>query len=151
MNLDLSKVRVKKAREENAFSIAVLTKKFFSYTNYGLQEILSRLKDSSLQYFVAEYEGKTIGFVDIEFFEETGKILGLAVFPEFQGKGVGTKLLKKALEEIRERRKKQAIILTAEDNLLAQKLYERMGFEFKEKLDRKIGGKEVLVFSKKVN
>ncbi|HLM58397.1 MAG TPA: GNAT family N-acetyltransferase [Pyrinomonadaceae bacterium] len=67
-------------------------------------------------------EEKGYGFVD----EETPE-LGMAVLPEYRGRGVGTALLERLLEEARASYK--AVCLNVSEGNPARRLYERAGFE----------------------
>lgn len=67
-------------------------------------------------------EEKGYGFVD----DETPE-LGMAVLPEYRGRGVGTALLERLLEEARASYK--AICLSVSEGNPARRLYERAGFE----------------------
>ncbi|MTI80852.1 MAG: GNAT family N-acetyltransferase [Firmicutes bacterium] len=69
--------------------------------------------------FVKELDGKIVGFISLI----DDYIGGLFVSPEYQGKGIGSELIKKAKSLRRE--------LTVEvykDNIRAQKFYKKSGF-----------------------
>ncbi len=55
-------------------------------------------------------------------------ISGMAVFPEYRGKGLGARMLKIAKQEARKRQCRQVSLLVFEQNEGAIKLYERNGF-----------------------
>lgn len=55
-------------------------------------------------------------------------IMGVAVLPEYRGKGVGTKFLELAAEKAREHGLSQLSLIVFEQNEGARKLYERHGF-----------------------
>jgi [ribosomal protein S18]-alanine N-acetyltransferase len=56
-------------------------------------------------------------------------INNVAVRPEFRGYGVGTTLLKSALDDGKNRGAKLAVLEVRAGNIVAQRLYERCGFE----------------------
>lgn len=167
MFFDVGKLKVMPAGKKHAYAVTVLTRRFFPYVNFSFETVLQRLADERITYVVAEYDGHTVGFADVEFMPEreaernmrvagapesasqstVAKILGLAVLPEFQGQGVGKKLFNKILSMSRKKAVK-AMILVAEDNGRAQKLYAQHGFTRKGLLDRQLGGKSIIVLEK---
>jgi len=94
------------------------------------------LRNKNEQYHIAEEDGQLIGFAASEIIKnphwakhkELGHLYNLYVIPKYQGKGIGTKLLEKALEWLKERKIKDIKILTYAENKKAQKLYKRYGF-----------------------
>lgn len=149
------KIAITKASPRNLYSIAVMTKKFFPYTTFGLQEIQKRMAKNFF-YYVALFNNHTVGFVDFELKENYAQIFGLAVLEEFRGKGIGEALLKKAVIEAKKEAKKKKIrleridLLVLEENDAAKKLYEKLGFLRKGILDKELWGKRILVYSKQL-
>jgi ribosomal protein S18 acetylase RimI-like enzyme len=141
-------VKITKASAKHAYSITVLTREYFSYTNFNLEKIAERLKTRGVHYLVALEDGHCLGYVDFEEKSDGAKILGLAVLPEARGKGIGTKLLKAALAKAKKIGKKKAFMLASEDNLGALSLYEKLGFRKIGKLAEKLWGKEILLLEK---
>lgn len=56
-------------------------------------------------------------------------ICGMAVFPEFRGKGIGTELLKYAERQAQQLGLKKLSLIVFEQNKGAKRLYERHGFQ----------------------
>ena len=79
---------------------------------------------------VAEVDGKVVGYITTWANPETkiGHIPNFAVHPDFQGRGIGRRLLEAALRLLRERGMEMAKIETLEQNLVASKFYPKMGF-----------------------
>ena len=85
---------------------------------------------------VAEYEGQVIGFVEIGAAtypeevesESTGELHFLFVAPDFMGCGIGSRLLARATELLREDGYDQAILWVFSRNLQARRFYERQGW-----------------------
>ncbi len=87
-------------------------------------------------FFVAEIDGKPVGFVAcdtnwVSFYEneEMGEIHEIFVHPEWQGKGVGSALLSKALDYAKRRGRRMAGLWVGVGNVRAKKFYERFGFK----------------------
>lgn len=84
---------------------------------------------------VATSEEKLLGYIfyscssPLILRENRCVIYDLYVVPEFRGKGIGSELLKKALERIRSRGFKQVRIGVLSQNARALNLYEKFGFK----------------------
>jgi ribosomal-protein-alanine N-acetyltransferase len=142
MQLKTEEVEILPATQKNLYSITAMTKSFFPYTGFTFETILKRMDRKNIYYFVAILEGHTVGFVG------NAKILGLAVLKELQGKGIGRKLLKKALDFAREKNCPNVFLFVADDNAIAQKLYGEFGFQKKGVLEKQLGGKTVWIYDK---
>ncbi|MEK6843271.1 MAG: N-acetyltransferase [Candidatus Micrarchaeota archaeon] len=150
MDFVASKLEIRKATRRELYSITVLTRKFFPYTGFNMQMIEKRLRNRKIQYLVALYDKFTVGFVDFKENEKSIKILGLAVLPEFQRKGIGKKLLTAAINFAREKKKEIIYLLLSNENFPASKLYEKLGFTIRGKLERRIWDQEILLLQKKM-
>ena len=80
--------------------------------------------------FVAEEEGKVVGLAKIHFSgeNEVGTIRNNAVDPMFQGRGISTQLVKRAVEELKGRGAKIITVGTLETAEAALRIYEKAGF-----------------------
>ncbi len=144
------------AQKRHLYSVTVMTQRFFPYTGFNYAEILRRMANPLIKYFVAVAGGHTIGFVDFELKPErsSAQILGLGVLEEWRQKGVGKALLEYALNEIRSHTDadgkpiRQVELLVSEANPAALTLYRHLGFRQHGLLDRMLGGQTILVFVK---
>ena len=149
--MDDPDVEIVPATAKNLYSITAMTKAFFPYTRFTFETILQRMESKNISYFAAVKEGHTVGFVDIEVQDDgNAKILGLAVLKELQGKGIGKKLLQKALDFARGKNCPNVFLFVADDNSVAQKLYGEFGFQKHGVLEKKLGGKTVLIYDKRL-
>lgn len=75
-------------------------------------------------------EEKVVGYVCIRVIFDTAHILNLAVLPELRRRGIGSKLLQNALEELKRLRVDIGMVMleVRESNIPAIKLYEKFGF-----------------------
>ncbi|MEM2727040.1 MAG: ribosomal protein S18-alanine N-acetyltransferase [Archaeoglobaceae archaeon] len=83
--------------------------------------------------FVADIGKKIVGYVvtmDID--QLRGKIVALAVRKEFRGSGIGEYLMRRAIERLKEKGKKEIGLEVRVSNQVAQKLYEKLGFKIAE-------------------
>jgi ribosomal protein S18 acetylase RimI-like enzyme len=106
---------------------------FDPFANEGLLRQVVNLNDL----IVAEVNGSFAGFVyffvgDHPWFEpETdkfGHILEVHVKPQYQGKGIATRMLDYAMEDLKKRNVRAVYIDTGANNAEALRLYEKMGF-----------------------
>ncbi|MEK6954771.1 MAG: GNAT family N-acetyltransferase [Candidatus Micrarchaeota archaeon] len=150
MSMDLKELEIRNASRKELYTITVLTRKFFPYTGFNMEMIAKRLKDGSIHYLVALMGGYTAGFIDFKENAKSIKIMGLAVIPEMQRKGIGRRLVEEAIEFAKTKRKEVVYLLVASENSSALKMYEKFGFKSKGKLARQIWGQEVLLLFKQI-
>lgn len=65
-----------------------------------------------------------------------GYIAMLAVNSSYRGQGIATSLVRRAIDEMKERGADEIVLETEESNIPAMKLYERLGFIRSKKLHR---------------
>ncbi len=79
---------------------------------------------------VADIGGRIAGYiVTMDVDEFTGKIISFAVRREFRRRGIGSMLLKAAIDRLRGRGKKRITLEVRVSNIEAQRLYRKFGFE----------------------
>ncbi len=89
-------------------------------------------KDGSMPYYIMREKGtdKFMGFVAIHRLNfMKGKILFLAVKPEFRGRRLAGDFVKFAFKKFKEMGMKKGMLTTRVDNKSAQRAYEREGFK----------------------
>ena len=88
--------------------------------------------DEKIDTWVAEVDGKVVGFVAYELNEETktGEVQLLAVHPELQNRGIGTELNIFALQRFKDAGLKLAVVGTGGDegHAPARRSYEKAGY-----------------------
>lgn len=87
--------------------------------------------NSSKNLFVIEFEGKKAGQARIDIAGE-GAEVSISLLAEFQGKGIAAIALKMAMDKIAEEKGVKIFIAEIhQDNIPSQKLFEKLGFQFK--------------------
>ncbi|MFH0835245.1 MAG: GNAT family N-acetyltransferase [Candidatus Micrarchaeota archaeon] len=141
-------MKIVRASRRNLYSITAMTRHFFPYTGFTFSTIMERMQNKNIMYFAAEENGHTVGFADVEFRGKQAKILGLAVLPEFRGKGIGAALVRKCLAAAKKRGCSRIVMFVAEDNAVAQSLYLKFGFKKSGVLRRKLWDKKILIYGR---
>jgi len=78
---------------------------------------------------VADIGGRVVGYIALVDYGREAKIISFAVKREFRGKGIGTKLLKTAIERCKQRGKERILLEVRVSNTTAQRLYKKNGFK----------------------
>jgi [ribosomal protein S18]-alanine N-acetyltransferase len=107
------------------------------YSDYFYYEIL---KDFPHTFLIAEMDGKVAGYImcRMEYglsmtkrfgLAKKGHIISVAVMQEYRSKGIGTKLIQDAMEEIRKDSGKECYLEVRITNTGAIELYKRLEFK----------------------
>lgn len=84
--------------------------------------------------FVAELDGKIVGAVWVRCIKAFGHIddavpeFAISIYPQYRGKGIGTKLMKRMLEYLKSEGYSYTSLAVQKDNN-AVKMYKQVGFE----------------------
>ncbi|MCR5833952.1 MAG: ribosomal protein S18-alanine N-acetyltransferase [Selenomonadaceae bacterium] len=81
------------------------------------------------EYIVGESHGKIIACAGVGFFEDASEIETIAVMPEYQRQGVGTKLFAELLDTITARHAEMIFLEVRPSNTAAVNFYEKIGFK----------------------
>ena len=79
-------------------------------------------------YLVAEKDGCIVGYLMAERWERDAYISRIAVTPDHQGQGIGTRLVEEALILMRRDGLQGVLLNTQEDNASSRAMYEKLGF-----------------------
>ena len=114
-------------KPEHIPQIATLERICFSEP-WSEESILDAYKNST-KFFVAEEDGKVLGYVGISCILDEGYITNIAVFPTERGRGIGTALLKRLFSMAGDISLSFISLEVRESNLAAISLYEKLGFK----------------------
>lgn len=130
----ISELEIVKARVNDIKKIIEIEE--LSYEDPWPREIfmVDYLFNSSSDYFVAKFQGKVVGFIGIWYEGKKLHVINVAVHPKERGKGIGTSMLMFAINLAKELGYEIVYLEARKSNILAQKLYKRLGFVEKEEL-----------------
>lgn len=89
---------------------------------------LEELQVPCARSFLAEVNGKIIGYVLFWLLPEEVDIHNIAVHADFRRQGIGQALLQRVLEQARKRNSSRVTLEVRISNIVAQSLYQSVGF-----------------------
>jgi [ribosomal protein S18]-alanine N-acetyltransferase len=123
-------VSVRGMTAEDVIAVSVLEQRLFPVDAWPLQMFYDELSQpETRQYLVAESSTGIVGYAGLMCIEPIADVQTIAVVPEYEGRGIGTTLLTRLMEEARRRHAADLLLEVRADNPRAQQLYRRFGFE----------------------
>jgi ribosomal-protein-alanine N-acetyltransferase len=126
----LEGIKIRKMLHADMMQVYAIAKKSFT-TPWQLSSFEYELANKDTILKVAVIDSEIAGYVCLRSMLDVTHLLDVAVTPEFRRTGIGSMLLKGALQELR-RLKPDAGFITLEvreSNIAATKLYEKFGFK----------------------
>lgn len=127
-------MKIENAKADDAKEIAALIQKPFGkdYEPFKIDEsrIIEKMKDEKNQFIIAREGEKIIGVIrtSIEDFD-LAELRWLAVEEKYRGKGIGTELVKFALDSLKKRRMRKVVARTMSTDAAAISLFMNLKFE----------------------
>ncbi|HUI01012.1 MAG TPA: GNAT family N-acetyltransferase [Nitrososphaerales archaeon] len=125
---------------------------FSGATDEAIEEISSpefltrRLASPTTYIVVAQEEREIVGFASVRLLREgDSELSGIVVLERARGRGVGTKLLRKAMDGARKRRSLRILAKTEIENRRASAFYKKAGFTESGRAVEKVGRSRVAV------
>lgn len=87
------------------------------------------LDNQLAKYVVAQIDGRIVGYGGIWLIIDEGHITNIAVSKEYQGKGIGNKLVEALIKLCQDRDIYSITLEVRKSNIIAQNLYAKYGFE----------------------
>ncbi len=97
--------------------------------NWSAQLLENEFSNPLSRYFVAMYEGKTVGYCGYMIPASEGEILRVAVLPQYRRRGFARMLVLHLIEDAKALGLLSLELEVRENNHAARKLYENLGFE----------------------
>ena len=106
----------------------------------SIEFLAERLRSPTTQLFVAEEDAGIVGFASLRSHDKECELSGIVVLESAAGRGVGTRLLRKATDTAKRRGFGSVLVKTEVANARAISFYKRNGFTETEKRTEKVGG-----------
>ena len=120
---------VRVATPADADAILALERASFSIP-WSEESIRSDLaENAAARYWVAEEDGRVVGYVGLWRVLDEGQIMDVAVLPSHRRRGIATELLEALIEDCEAAGIDRLLLEVREKNVGALALYERLGFE----------------------
>jgi len=100
-----------------------------------LSHLVETMKDERTMAEILEYNGSTVGYLWVKFTDihdyiiTVAEVMDIAVAPDYQRRGIGSKMLRHIQETARKRGANLLRSDTGVDNIASQKLHEKSGFK----------------------
>jgi [ribosomal protein S18]-alanine N-acetyltransferase len=127
--LHLEKFQIRRMNLQDIDQVLQVEKRSFT-APWSRQAFMTELIDNHLaRYVVAEYNGRIVGYAGVWMIIDEGHVTNIAVDPDFRGKHLGEKLLRTLISICLAQGGKKMTLEVRVTNHVAQKLYEKYGFE----------------------
>ena len=93
------------------------------------ETVLHDMEGQHSSYFVARLEGEVVGYGCFWFIADEGQLVNIGVHPEKRRMGIGEAILRRGMDEARERGMRTMFLEVRVSNDSAQKMYEKFGFQ----------------------
>lgn len=130
-------LNIRKFKQSDKDSVISLWKEIFSSEKLHNDPKLSiemKIKHSKDLFFIAEENNLVVGTVMVGFDGHRGWIYSLAVKPDFRKKGIGTKLMKEAITQLKSLGCLKVNLQIEEDNSGVVDFYEKIGFLIEDRI-----------------
>jgi [ribosomal protein S18]-alanine N-acetyltransferase len=99
-------------------------------TPWSREAFVNEVKNNQFAtYFVAEDQGRVIGYIGCWIIIDEANITNVAVLPEYRGQKIGEALLRTAMELARLKQATKMSLEVRVSNMVAQNLYSKLGFK----------------------
>ncbi len=120
-------VRVRPAVKEDLHAISAIEARSFS-NPWHPETFRSLLTRERVRILAAEQDGEVIGYAVLWWVLDQGELANLAVHPDFQGLGIGSRLLDRVIADARAANIESLFLEVRTSNERARRLYLRRGF-----------------------
>jgi ribosomal protein S18 acetylase RimI-like enzyme len=122
-------VSVRPARARDFLTLVALDQASFDPLWQNTPEVFSDMLVNYPYFVVAELEGVVVGYQFCSLMGDQGYLARVAVHPDYQGRGIGVRLLADAMAFFQREGARVIVLNTQQDNQASQRLYCRFGFK----------------------
>lgn len=122
--------QIRAMTEADIPAVDALERKLFPADAWPTEMFYEELAQDTRSYYVAvDALGEVIGYAGLMCVRPIADVQTIAVVPEREGQGIGTRLLALLIEQAAEQRAEDVLLEVRADNPRAQRLYRWFGFE----------------------
>jgi peptidyl-dipeptidase Dcp len=114
---------------------------FEAYVAKGLHEFYEQYDPDTSRVWMAEHEGKRVGFLLLMNRGSAAQLRYFIILPEYRGIGLGNKMMDLYMEFLRSRNYRSSYLWTTHELYTAAHLYKKHGFRLTEEIDSTAFGK----------
>ena len=119
--------------------------------HYSLSTIQSDFENDKVIMFVYEKNDKIVGYISIYYFLDEANLQKIAVLEKERGKGIATELINYADNFLKKNNINRFYLEVNEHNLIAIKVYEKLGFKRISTRKNYYGNDSAVIFEKSLN
>lgn len=124
----LDEVNIVRVNESHISIVAKLEKEIFE--NHSIEEVIkNQYENGNTHFYLAFFQGEAVGYISTQSIANECSVLNIAVAQEKRCKGIGSKLLDKAIRDAVLRKDEFVTLEVRQSNKSAIFLYEKFGFE----------------------
>lgn len=138
---------IRKAVVTDAIDIYNLEISTFN-NHYSLSTIQDDLQNDKVVVFLYEKNDKIVGYISIYYFLDEANLQKVAVLENERRNGVATELIEYSIEYLKEHKVKSFYLEVNEHNLIAIKVYEKLGFKRISTRKNYYGSDSAIIFEK---
>lgn len=122
-------IKIRPMLNRDILSVVEIDKKSYSQP-WGVNEFFREINYNRFgRYFVVEIDKKIVGYIGSWFLGDLIHITTVAVDPEYRRRGIGEMLMNFIIDMGKGEKVKKVVLEVRVSNLVAQKLYEKLGFK----------------------
>ena len=121
-------VHVRPAQSGDLPALVALDEAAFDPLWHNASQAFAHALENLPYFVVAELAGQTVGYLFSSLQGDRGHLNRVTVHPDYQGRGIGARLLTEAIEFFRTEKVKVVTLNTQKDNAVSQRLYRHFGF-----------------------
>jgi ribosomal-protein-alanine N-acetyltransferase len=121
------KIVIQKMSQEDVEEVAGLEKICFS-DPWSKEAFIEELGQKLAIPLVVKVDKKIVGYTNLWHLDDQLEIANIAVSPEHRKEGIGERLMRRILQEAKDRNCKNIILTVRESNIAAINLYIKFGF-----------------------
>ena len=135
----------------DADSVAALDLKSFGDSDaWSAEYFFYAAQNERAEFLVVESDRKIVACAGADIFADAAEIVSFAVDPDRRNQGIGTRLLAKLIEVVKNRGASVFILEVRPSNKVAIKLYEKFGFQIVDREENYYWDEDAWIMAKEI-